>query len=345
MNRITRSLAVLLCALLSSLITVSVFLFAEARSGQPLFSYVIANYIPAGAIGAGLIAAVGLLVCAFVLRARLAPVVAIAFCAMSAGAVYVAQSVELTLPSAGHIAAQDPATFLQYLANSTLNSQLQFTNPHSENSASASVSVNPGVGKAIPQSGAEGDAQVQSISSGVQGVVASQDMGTNVASSGAQRISQIGDNIQSLGSNVQNHGGQWVVMALQILGFSIGSLLVYSLLRSRPYCEDCNLLLSRKGAQTRYFDRLDEINGSVEDVLAKAKNRRLQLAIQAHGARGEAKKGKGTAFASTIKVSLCSRCQSHRMDFRAMRKSGGSWKEIPVLGYTASSFEAIEVNG
>jgi hypothetical protein len=173
--------------------------------------------------------------------------------------------------------------------------------------------------------------------------VASQDVGTNVAAGGAQRISQVGDNLHSIGSNVQNHGAQWLVMALQFAGFSNGGLLVYSLLRSLPYCEDCNLLLSKKGAQTRYFDTVDDINGSVEDVLAKAKNRRLQLSIQTHGSRGAAQKSKRAEFASTIRVSLCMRCQTHRMDFRAMRKSGLSWKEIAVLGYSASSFEALEI--
>jgi hypothetical protein len=80
-------------------------------------------------------------------------------------------------------------------------------------------------------------------------------------------------------------------------------------------------------------------------VLAKAKIRRLQLAVQAHGSRGTAKKSKGTVFASTIRVSLCMRCEAHRMDFRAMRKSGASWKEISVLGYSTSTFEPLDITG
>lgn len=345
MNRVTRTLAILLSATFASVITASLLLFFGARSGHTLFGFTLANYIPVGAIGAGLVAAAGLLVGALMLHVRPAPVVAIGLLFVSAATVYVIQSADATLSTAGRIAAQEPVSFLQFLVNATINSPLEFRDPHGPASSSASAPLNPAAAQAIPQTGAENDAQVQSISSGVQGVVSSQDMGSNVAAGGAQRLSQLGGNIQSLSSNVQNHGTQWVVMALQVFGFSIGSLLVYSFLRSRPHCEDCHLLLSRKGAQTRYFERLDEINGSVEDVLAKAKNRRLQLAVQAHGARGAAKKGKATAFASTIRVSLCTRCQAHRMDFRAMRKSGGNWKEIPVLGYTASSFEPVEVSG
>lgn len=277
--------------------------------------------------------------------ARPAPVVAIALCLVSAGTIYVAQSAGASLASAGRVAAEDPASFLQYLVNATAKSQVQLTDANRHHDLEESAQLNPNAGKAIANSGAADDAQVQSISSGVQGVVASQDMGTNVAAGGAQRIAQIADQVQNLSSNVQNHGGQWVMLALQIAGFSIGSLLAYSLLRSRLHCEDCGVLFSRKGAQTRYFGRLDEINGSLEQVLAKAKERRLQLAVQAHGASGAPRKGKGTEFASTIRVSLCMRCQTHRMDFRAMRKSGAGWKEIPVLGYTASSYEPIEVAG
>jgi hypothetical protein len=344
MNRITRNLAVVLGAALASTFTASVLLYLEARSGHSLFGYVQWGFVPAGAIGAGLLAAVGLLGCAILLRARPAPVVLIGLIAVSAATVFVVQSAEVTISSAGRVAASDPASFGQFLVNATVHSPIQFSDAGSS-SSSATTSLNPGLGRAVPQTGADNDAQVQSLSTGVQGVVAAQDVGTNVAAGGAQRMSQIGDNIHSIGFNVQNHGGQWLLMGLQFGGFSIGSLLVYSVLRSRPYCAECHLLLNKKGAQTRYFDRVEDINGSVEDVLAKAKARRLQLSIQTHGSRGAARKSKSAEFASTIRVSLCMRCQAHRMDFRAMRKSGASWKEIAVLGYSASSFEPLEVTG
>jgi len=346
MNRVTRNIAAVLGAALASLLTASVLLFFEARTGQPLFSYSVADYIPAGAVAAGIIASAGLLGGGLILRLRPAPVVAIGLVLVSAGTIYLVQSAQLTLQSAGRVAAMDPGSFVRFLAYSTMHSPLQFGDPHSGSStSSASSALNPNAARAIPQMGAEGDSNVQSISSGVQGVVASQDMGTSMASGTQQRISQFGDGIQGMSSAVQNHGTQWLVMALQIGGFSIGGLLVYSFLRSRPFCDDCSLLLRSKGAQTRYFSRLDEINGSVEDVISKAKDRRLQLAVQSHGARGAAKKDKQAAFASTVQVSRCMRCHAHRMDFRAMRKSGVGWKDIPVLGYTASSYEPIEVAG
>ena len=345
MNRITRNLAVLLCAAVASLATIAALLFFQTRSGRPLYDFAVLNYIPAGAIGAGLIAAVVMLGCALLLRARPAPIVLIGLVVVSAGSVFLAQSAEVTLAPVGRAAAADPATFGQLLLTSVLHSQLQFTDPSHESSSSSSSPLNPGVAHALPQTAGDSDAQVQGISSGVQGVVASQDVGANVSAGGVQRIGEIGDDLHSIGSTVQNHGAQWLTMALQAVGFLLGGLLVYSFLRSRPYCDECSVLLSGKGTQKRYFDRLEEINGSVEDVLAKAKDRRLQLSINAHSTRGAAQKGKLTEFASILSVSRCALCHTHRMDFRAMRKSGASWKEIDVLAYSASSFDPIEIAG
>jgi hypothetical protein len=343
MNGITRNLLFALSAALLSIGTVSVLLFFEARAGHPLFSYMLANYVPAGAIAAGLIAAAGLLFSALLLRARPAPILLIALLAVSAGTVFLAQSAELMLASAGRAPASDPATFAQFLTNAVLHSPVQFQG--SESSSSSSSPSAMGLARAIPQSGPDNNAQVDSISSGVQGVVASQDVGANVSAGGVQRISQIGDGIQSINSAVQNHGSQWLLMAIQFVGLSFGSVLVFSFLRSRPHCDDCSVLLSGKGSQKRYFDRQEEINGSVEDVLSKAKNRRLQLSIQAHGSRGSVRKGKLSEFASIVNVSLCKRCHTHRVDFRALRKSGLTWKEIAVLAYSASSFDPLEIGG
>lgn len=345
MNRVTRNLVLVSGTALASLLTAFVMLLLEARNGFPLFGYSVAGYIPVGAIGAGLLPAAALLGTALLLRARPAPVTAVALVLISAGTVYLVQSAQLTLPSAGRVMSSDPLAFAQYLAASATHSQLEFTDPRTTSQVqSNALNPNAAAAAAMPQRGAEGDATVQSIGGSVQGMVASQDMGSGMASGTQQRISQIGDGIHDIRSTVQDHGSQWLLMALQLVGFSLASLGVYSLLRSRPYCEHCSLLLRSKGSQKRYFSKLDDINGSVEDLLAKARDKRLQLAVQSHGARGAVNRDKA-AFASTIHVSLCPRCLTHRMEFRALRKAAGGWKNIPVMGYTASSYEPIEVAG
>lgn len=345
MNRMTRNIVVLLSAALPGLGAVLTLLFFEARTGRPLFAYVPTGYIPAGAIGAGLVAGLGLLCCAMILRARPAPVVLIGVVALSAGVVFLAQSAEYAMGPSGRGAAADVSTFSQFLSNAVVNSPLRPQGSTSSSSSNASAPSTFGVGQAIPQGGGESNAQVDSLSSSVQGVVASQDVAVSVSSGGVQRVTQIGDDISSIHSAFQSRGTQWLLLVLQFLGFSVGSLVVFALLRGRPHCEECSVLLSGKGRQKRYFDRIEEIHGAVEDVVGKAKTRRLQLSVQAHGARGAERKGKLSEFASVVEVSRCSRCQTHWVDYRAMRKTGASWKEIGVLAYSASSYEPVEICG
>lgn len=347
MNRITRNLVVTLSAALLGIAAVLILLFFEARTGRPLFAWSVAGFVPAGAIAAGLVAALGLLACSLVMRSRPAPIVLIGIVVLSAGVVFLVQSAEVALASSGRGAAADPATFAQFLTNALRTSPLLPQPSHSSDSSGSSSSSSSamGVASAIPQGGPDNNAQVDSIGGSVQGMVASQDVAMNVSAGGAQRVQQIGNGIQTIHSAFENHGTQWLVIALQFVGFSLGSLLIFYVLRTRPHCDDCSVLLSGKGSQKRYFDRIEEINGSVEDVLAKAKSRRLQLSVQAHSSRGAARKGKLSEFASIVEVSQCKRCQTHHVDFRALRKSGASWKEIAVMGYSASSFEPVEIAG
>src|SRR5579871_1845639 len=98
MNGITRNLIAILSSAFLSFGAVTLLLFLEARGGQPLFSYTVLNYVPAGAIGAGLLVAAGLFASALLLRARPAPFLLIALIAISAGTIFVAQSAEMMLP-------------------------------------------------------------------------------------------------------------------------------------------------------------------------------------------------------------------------------------------------------
>ena len=157
------------------------------------------------------------------------------------------------------------------------------------------------------------------------------------------QVGEMGDSIHSIGSGVSKHGAQWVVWALQIVGFAIGGLLAFSYLRTLSFCKNCMLPLSKKGVQTRYYDRSDDIRSSADDVLTAARSRRLQQSITAHTAKGSKKRGKWSEFASTIEVQKCGGCNTHRLSFSARRKEGAGWKEIPPMAYTASSLEPLNV--
>lgn len=95
MNGILRNIAVILFGAVTSVLTAAVLLFLEARNGQALFGYALWQYVPVGAIGAGLVASVGYLLGSLVLRVRPAQVVAIAIVLIAAFTVFMGQSAEL----------------------------------------------------------------------------------------------------------------------------------------------------------------------------------------------------------------------------------------------------------
>jgi hypothetical protein len=345
MNGIVRNIAVILFGAVTSVLTAAVLLFLEARNGQPLFGYALWQYVPVGAIGAGLVAAIGYLAGSLVLRVRPAQVVAIAIVLIAGFTVYMGQSTELNLFMAGSKnAPKDVATFSHFLGNSVMHTQLSFGfgggDGSSDSSSSSSASSSFGAPPSLPSTGGGGDSHVDGISSGVSGMMATQDV-SNMGP--VKQIGNMGDSVHSIGSGVSKHGAQWAVWALQIVGFAIGGLLAFSYLRTLSFCKNCMLLLSKKGAQTRYYDRSDDIRSLADDVLTAARSRRLQQSIAAHTAKGTKKKGKWSEFCSTIEVLKCAGCNTHRMSFSARRKEGAGWKEIPPMAYTASSLEPLNV--
>ena len=178
-----------------------------------------------------------------------------------------------------------------------------------------------------------------SSGSGVGGMLSSQDASH---SGTVQHLNQMGEGVQSIGSGVSAHGSQWLLAALQALGFAIGSLLVFFHLRSQAHCEDCMLLLSRKGVKTRYYVRTPEMRNSVDDVMTKAREKHLRESIQAHMAKGTDKKTKWAEYSSTLEISRCKQCDSHRLNYHTFRKEGSSWKDIALMGFTATTIEPLD---
>ena len=343
MSGILRNIAVILFGAVTSVLTAAVLLFLEARSGQALFGYQLWQYIPVGAIGAGVVAAIGYLLGSLVLRVRPAQVVAIAIVAIAAFTVYMGQSTELALMMAAKGAPKDVASFSRFLGNSVAHSQLTIGlgGDDSSDSSTSSASSSFGAPPSIPgTAGGGSDSRVDGISGGVSNMMATQDV-SNMGP--VKQMGNMGDNVHSIGSGVAKHSTQWTVWALQIVGFAVGGLLVFSYLRTLSYCKNCMLLLSRKGAQTRYYDRSDDIRSSADDVLTAARSRRLQQSITAHTAKGSKKRGKWSEFASTIEVLKCNGCHTHRLSFSARRKEGAGWKNIAPMAYTASSLEPLNV--
>jgi hypothetical protein len=84
------------------------------------------------------------------------------------------------------------------------------------------------------------------------------------------------------------------------------------------------------------------MRNSVDDVLNKARERHLRESIQAHMAKGSDQKTKWAEYFSTLEISRCTQCQAHRLNYRTFRKEGSSWKDIALMGFTATTIEPLD---
>jgi hypothetical protein len=341
MNRITRNLIVVLLGIGSSLLTAAVLVFVELRSGQSLFSETALTYVPVGAIGAGLVSAAGYYLGSKIMRLRPPNAMLIAIVAIAAGSVFVLDSIEYGTMSVNRQPVNSVGSLGEFLAMSFKNTPLKVSIADSDSdSGSASSSSTPDV------SGVSNDSNpgVAGIGSGVSGMMASGNAlsADNIGHSMAG-LQQRLHSMKALGSGVLDRTAVFELAVLQLAGFVIGGILAFWYLRTLPFCEECQEFLSKKGEQTRYFDRERDIQNSVHDFLSAAKARRFKQSIEAHSGVGTPEKTHLSEFASTVEISQCKGCHRHRLQFSAQKKKGMSWKEISMLGYTAFCMEPIDV--
>jgi len=340
MNWMVRNLTVLLFSAATSAIVAAVLVYMEAANGNSLFSYTMFRIIPVGAIAAGFAGAIGLLLGSLALRLRPAGMTVFAILAIAAGVVFMAESVEFALFLNGPAqATASVGSYSRFLGNSLIHSQLRYwSSDASPGDSSMSAFLSPGTSPAAPHVEGLDDNKAGGIASGVQGMMATQDVSQTAT---GRRLNQMGTGIQTLGAGVQAHGTQWVLTITQTLGFAIGGLVVFIQLRERPHCKGCRLLLSTKGERTRYYSRTKEMQAAVDDVLTKARDRRLQESISAHLGRGHDKRANWVQFASTIELRRCTQCNMHTLDYRSSRREGQNWKSIDLLAFSTTSTDPL----
>jgi len=343
MNRLTRNLIVVLLGVVSSLLTAAVVCFLELRFGRPLFSYTLWTYVPAGAIGVGLVAAAGYALGSHRMRMRPPRLMLLAIVAISVASVWVIDSVEYGMMWGRPQVSNLPAVG-QFLATSFGNSPLKISFGGGSSDSGLGGSGSGKASDQMPSLAGESNAGVAGIGGGVSGMLASGNaLSADNISSSMSGLEKRLQSMQSLGSTVMDHGLVLELAALQLAGFLIGGVLAFWYLRSLAYCEDCQEFLSKKGEQTRYFDWERDIQNSVSDFLTTVKARRFKQSIEAHSGAGTVEKRPSSEFASTVEISRCKGCLRHQLKFSARRKKGIAWKDISMLGYEAFCMEQIDV--
>jgi hypothetical protein len=224
MNQLVRNVGVVLFGAAGSLITAATLIFFEARTGQTLFGYSVATYVPVGAVGAGLIAAVGYAIGALLLRARPARVLLPAIVLIAVGTVFVAESAEFALFMGAKGETQSLAAFNQFLVNAVAQSPLKFGGSTSSDDAANNSAAAPSAeARAVPAA-TSGDSRIEGIGQGVQGMMAAPDVSNSAT---AHRLTAVDDHLQSMSKSLESHNLLLTIAITEIAGFAIGALLVY----------------------------------------------------------------------------------------------------------------------
>lgn len=347
MDRILRNLAVVLLGAATSALTAAVLVFLELRGGQTLFGYTAWSFVPVGAIGAGLLGSLGYLVSALALRIRPGMILLVGVFTVSAAThLYVGHLDNGLMMAPNRSALMYPKAFTQFAAASLVHTRLPSMSLGLGGGSSSSESADSGSSGSTPEGpriDTQGDSNAEGMAQGVGGMLAKADMGTQLGAGDTGKLSKISGNVQAINQGVENNGLAWVMAVLQIAGFAVGGLMVASYLRSLSYCHNCELFLSTKGRQTRYFNSSNGVHSSVDEFLAWMKNQQLQQGIQAHNEVGSGKKHNFSEYSSTIEIRTCRGCRTHKLEFSAKRKKGNTWKDIKLLRHSATSLEPIDV--
>lgn len=348
MDRIARNLGVILFGAVTSVVTAAVLFLLGLRGDDSILDLTAWTLVPVGAIGAGFLAASGYYIAARALRVRPGIILLAGVFAISAGThLYIQHLDEGVLMATNRAALASPKIFAKFATTSLWSTRLPELSLGIGSGGSSSSGASDS-GSSAPQSegprvDSGGDDRVEGMASGVGGMLAKADMGTQLGAGGTGKISQMGDSIDSVGSGVKDNGARWLTAVLGILGFALGGVVVYLLLRSLPYCAACSQFLSQKGAQTRYFLTERALRNCVDEFHERMKLHELTESILAHFGVGSGEKSHLSEFASTIDIKECRHCHTHRMQFSARRKKGQSWHNIKVFGFTTESLDPIDI--
>ena len=340
MNRVLRNLIVVFLATASCLMVAAVLFFAELRGARSLFGSMVDSYIPVGAIAAGLLAAAGFYLGSRLLHLRPARIMLAVILVLAAGTVVLMDSLDYGLATVNPGSVHGVAATAEFVGNALAQSPLRAAFLGDSGSSGAAG----GSAAGVAATAGDNNSSVQGIGGGVQGMLntgnaVSADNMSDAMTSAKQRL----QNMQALGSSVLSQGAWLWLATLQFVGFALAGVLAFVVLRHVSYCDECLIFLSKKGEQTRYFNREPEIQGSVDGFLSKAKARRFRQSIEAHAGIGSKEKKKTSEFSSTVEISRCPGCHRHQLKFSARRKKGMTWKEISMLGYEVFCLEPIDV--
>ena len=130
--------------------------------------------------------------------------------------------------------------------------------------------------------------------------------------------------------------------AVQILGFALGGFCIYNLVRSAPYCDGCGFYLKKKGKQTRYFERLEQLADCIADFRLTTGRGEFRKAMNEHAAAGSKMEDDAKGYSAIVEVRECKGCGKQWFDLHAKQRVNKRWNELAELRYSTFSTEKVD---
>jgi hypothetical protein len=119
----------------------------------------------------------------------------------------------------------------------------------------------------------------------------------------------------------------WGIAVLQIIGFSIGGLVVYGFLLEVPYCDRCAKYFGGKQSRSVEWGDANSLAAAYETVANLMDGPHLQAAIDTLGTLGEQSK-KAKAALLSLELQKCPSCENRRLLLTAQALKGKEWTTV-----------------
>lgn len=134
----------------------------------------------------------------------------------------------------------------------------------------------------------------------------------------------------------------YLYAALLIVGFALGGLCVYGILRASAYCDACGLYMKKKGSQTRYYVTKDELQTASAAMRVAMGEKHFREAMQLHARSGTREIGATSGYSLRAGIKQCAGCGRQWMELGAKQRVNKSWNYLSGFHHAAYCTETID---
>lgn len=148
-----------------------------------------------------------------------------------------------------------------------------------------------------------------------------------------------------VGNTIELQSFGYVYALLQVIGFVLGSFVLYLYLSTRLYCEQCLRYFSNKGNVSRYTDDKESLVNFIKKAVNLLGKHNLAEIISLHDEAGVAKCDLKKHYLRTdLNLKSCKECGKHHLLLNVFKKNGkDDWDEMHDLTIGAMSMKELSL--